>query len=119
MAGARSAVGRGSRRAAWFALGASLAASACEEPEPNPIPIYGAPGAPEVARAGAGGRSNRMSTGGRVGAEGGGASGTGGTSGFAGASGEPADAAAPRDAAGDGAGGYDAGGIVDIGDAAP
>jgi hypothetical protein len=111
-AGARSIVRR-SKRAAWFALGASLAASACEDAT-NVTPIYGAPGVPEGGRAGAGGRNDSPSSGARGGSDRAGASGTGGSSGSRGASDEPTDAAAPPDA-----GALDTGGDGDGGDPSP
>ena len=102
----RSVVARGVKRTTLFAMGVSLAASACEAD--NAVPIYGAPAPPMAGAGGDGGRGNGGGTGGNAG--GGGAAGTGGRAGAAGVGGsagasDEADASAPRDA--------------DAGDAAP
>jgi hypothetical protein len=107
---------RGNKRAAWFALGVSLAASACEE-EPKPVPIYGAPWTPEGGAAGRGnpvgdglpgGAGNVGGSGNRGGQASSGASGAGGSGASADAGDELADAAVQPDAA-----------DPDAGDAAP
>jgi hypothetical protein len=59
---ARAAVPPGAKRAAAFAMGVTLAASACE-PE-NPVPVYGAPWVPEAGTSGAGGSGNLAGSGG-------------------------------------------------------
>lgn len=78
---ARAVASTGVKRATLFAMGMSLATSACEAD--NTIPVYGAPSAPQ---AGSGGMGNS-----------GGAAGSGGSAGSASAS-EPADASVARDA---------------------
>jgi uncharacterized membrane protein YgcG len=102
----------GTKRAALFAMGISLAASACEAD--NSVPIYGAPIVPVGGSSGASGSGNAGGNGGTAGAGGNaGSSGTGGASTSAGGSdvtdaGNPSDAAPPTDAAAADAGDGDA-----------
>ena len=96
----RSVVARGVSRSTLFAMGVSLAASACEAD--NSTAIYGAPTPP---MAGAGGDGGRGNTGGTAGV-GGGTAGVGGSAGAGGnaagaggsAGASDVDASAPRDA---------------------
>ena len=100
---ARSVVARGVRRSTLFAMGVSLAASACEAD--NSTPIYGAPAAPMAGAGGDGGRGNSGGTGGNAGAAGrAGGGGTAGVAGTGGASANDVDASAPRDAGDEDAG---------------
>lgn len=106
----RATIARGTKRATLFAMGISLAASACEAD--NSVPIYGAP-APPIP-PGTAGRANAGAAGTAGTAGTGGSAGTAGAAGNAGTQDEPADASAPRDAA------TDAGdAATDAGDAAP
>jgi hypothetical protein len=80
---ARAAAPPGAKRAALFAMGVTLAASACE-PE-NSVPVYGAPWVPEAGSSGAGGSGGN-----------GGSAGAGGRNGNTGGT-EATDAAPPAD----------------------
>jgi hypothetical protein len=99
---ARSVVARGVRRSTLFAMGVSLAASACEAD--NSIPIYGAPASPVAGAGGGAGRGNTGGTGGNAGVGGtaGAPGNAGGTGGAVGAN--DVDASAPRDAGDEDAG---------------
>lgn len=99
---ARSVVARGVSRSTLFAMGVSLAASACEAD--NSVAIYGAPAPPMAGAGGDGGRGNSGGSGGSAGAGGNagaaGAAGVGGNAAGAGGSAgtSDVDASAPRDA---------------------
>ena len=105
---ARSVVARGVRRSTLFAMGVSLAASACEAD--NSVAIYGAPAPPMAGAGGDGGRGNSGGSGGNAGAGVGGDAGAGGNAAGSGGSAgaDDVDASAPRDA-----------GDVDASDAGP
>ena len=62
---ARSLVARGVKRTTLFAMGVTLAASACEAD--NSVPIYGAPAPPMAGAGGDGGRGNTGGSAGRAG----------------------------------------------------
>jgi len=101
----RSVVARGVSRSTLFAMGVSLAASACEAD--NSTAIYGAPTPPMAGAGGDGGRGNSGGSGGNAGV--GGSAGVGGNAGAGGnaagaggsAGASDVDASAPRDAGGD------------------
>lgn len=96
----------GTKRAVLFAMGMSLAASACETE--NATPVYGTPNVPLGGSSGAGGNGNVGGSAGNGGNAGnGGSSGSAGAT--AGAASEATDAGDPGDAATSGAGDSDAG----------
>ena len=104
----------GTKRAVLFAMGISLAASACETE--NATPIYGAPNVPLGGSSGASGSGNVGGSAGNGGNAGdGGSSGSAGSS--AGAASEPADAGNGGDAATSDAGDSADAGEGDAGDA--